>query len=40
MKRVKDTEEQIIRVLKQFEAGDNALDLAKEAGITLPRFHN
>jgi len=40
MKRIKYTEEQIIRVLKRFEAGVKAADLAREVGITLPTFYN
>ncbi|MEY4596207.1 MAG: hypothetical protein RLZZ506_623 [Bacteroidota bacterium] len=40
MKRIKHTEEQIIRVLKRFEAGEKAADLAREVGITLPTFYN
>ena len=40
MKRIKHTEEQIIRVLKRFEAGEKAADLAREVGITLLTFYN
>jgi putative transposase len=39
MKRIKHTEEQIIRVLKRFEAGEKAADLSREVGITLPTFY-
>lgn len=39
MRRIKHTEEQIIRVLKRFEAGEKAADLAREVGITLPTFY-
>jgi putative transposase len=40
MKRIKHTEEQITRVLKRFDAGEKAADLAKEVGSTLPTFYN
>ncbi len=40
MKRIKHTEEQIIRVLKRYEAGEKAADLAREVGITLATFYN
>lgn len=40
MKRIRFTEEQMISVLKRFEAGEKASDLAREVGITLPTFYN
>lgn len=38
MKRIKHMEEQIIRVLKRFEADEQAADLPREVGMTLPTF--
>lgn len=40
MKRIKHTEEQIIKALKRFEAGEKAAALAREFGITLATFYN
>jgi len=40
MKRIRFTEEQIISVLKRYEAGEKAADLSREAGITLATFYN
>ena len=40
MKRIKHTEEQIIKALKRFEAGEKAATLAREFGITLATFYN
>ena len=40
MKRIKHTEEQIIKALKRYEAGEKATVLTREFGITLPTFYN
>jgi putative transposase len=40
LERFKHTEEQIIRVLRRFEAGEKDVDLVREVGITLPTFDN
>jgi putative transposase len=40
MKRIKHTEEQIIKVLKRYEAGEKAAELCREVGITQATFYN
>ena len=40
MKRIRHSEEQIIKALKRFEAGEKATEMAREMGITLATFYN
>lgn len=40
MKKTRFTESQIVNILKEYEAGKQSKDIAREYGISLPTFYS